>query len=797
MERKHPEARCEDCSLQGRENKYAPGYGKDGAKVAIIGEAPGYKEAREGRPFVGPSGQLLDTVLAHVGLDRSEIYVDNVVACRPPDNRTPSPAEVRCCWPRLRQVLTDAHPETIVALGNTAAKSILGVSTGITSLRVGPPKHSPYFPEARVIPTVHPAYCLRNADAFPHFVTDLEKITRFSTGSAGTTWEPPVYKAFEDWQDAVKVIGELHDKYDDLFIDIEVGIEKDIGFDHPERYQFLCIGIAYAKGKVVVIGEKALQHSSVIFALRGLLQDSRKRWSAHNGKFDLAGLEQYGSANLYFDTMLASYAVDERPGIHGLEYLGVELLGTPSWKSEIHQYTGKSGSYALVPRDVLYRYNAWDCSVGWDLKEHYEQTLTEEERRLHDFLVEVSNALRPSEMAGLSVDIAYLDHLTEHYLDGLQGLEVDLRRWVDNPRSPQQVKRALTDLFPAVNIKDTRKDTLKDLQLKVGNVDQATFLGLMLKHRREQKLYGTYVKGTRKRLYKDRVHPTFLLHGTTTGRLACRNPNLQNVPRESSIRRLFVPGPGNVFVQADYATIELRVQTTEAEDEFLAAIFREGQDIHNVFCEVLFGEGWDDDPNKDKRTRTKAFVYGISYGREAFSIAQEFKIPVEDARKQMDKFTSMIPATMEYRERIRRSILTDQEDLVTRFGRHRRFWLITEDNKVDVIKEAYAFTPQSTASDINLHSLVRLRRLGLDVRLPVHDSIMVECRADEANDTAQLMKTTMEQTALEVYSDFVPFPVDVEIGTSWGDLGKGKYTPVELLDYELDQESEQEEQVEA
>src|SRR4051812_24106792 len=119
VERKHPEAQCEDCTLY-QPGVYAGGAGPANAKVAAIGEAPGYQEAKHGTPFTGPSGQLLDTVLVHHGLDRSLMYVDNVVACRPPDNRTPTPLEVRCCFPRLQAELRARPLEQMVTLGNTA-----------------------------------------------------------------------------------------------------------------------------------------------------------------------------------------------------------------------------------------------------------------------------------------------------------------------------------------------------------------------------------------------------------------------------------------------------------------------------------------------------------------------------------------------------------------------------------------------------------------------------------------------------------------------------------------------------
>lgn len=227
-----------------------------------------------------------------------------------------------------------------------------------------------------------------------------------------------------------------------------------------------------------------------------------------------------------------------------------------------------------------------------------------------------------------------------------------------------------------------------------------------------------------------------------------------------------------VFVQADYATIELRVICVEAQDPFLAEIFRAGRDIHDEFSLQFYGP----DFTKDQRVRTKAFVYGLAYGREPFSVAQEFKIPVREAEAQQKAFFDLMPGVVQWRAQIEHAILNEGEDLVTHFGRRRRFWLITDTNRKDVIKEGLAFIPQSTANDICLHAGVRLRReYDLPIRIPVHDSLLAEVEESEAQDVGRVMKEVMEKTALDIYSTFVPFPVDVEIGTSWGDLTKEKY----------------------
>src|SRR5262249_35654835 len=155
-------------------------------------------------------------------------------------------------------------------------------------------------------------------------------------------WVEPSWSYVEEEQLALQALEniEFHQittgRYE-LVIDIECGIDKEVSFDHPNNYQLLCVGLGYARGKVLVVGELALRFQSVRDLLGRLLR--RSRLIAHNGKFDLAGLYPvFKGLKLWFDTMLAHYVLDERPGTHGLGVLGPEVLGTPEWKDAIRQY---------------------------------------------------------------------------------------------------------------------------------------------------------------------------------------------------------------------------------------------------------------------------------------------------------------------------------------------------------------------------------------------------------------------------------------------------------------------------
>jgi uracil-DNA glycosylase family 4 len=773
--RKHPLAKCEDCTLL-KVGRYVPSEGPASATIAMVGEAPGAQEARGGRPFVGPSGKLLERVMEEYGIERGEVLLTNACLCRPPDNATPPKTAIAACRPRLVQELEQRGVRQVVALGNSAAESLLGLS-GVTKLRVGPGRPAKHNPDVRVISTLHPAAALRQADLFPSIVTDIGKLV-----APASQWTDPRYVVFDDPAEAVQVLRELRDRTDltAVDIDIEVDIDKDTGFDHPNQYGMLCVGIAHDDDAALVIGEEACKSPEVLQALKEMLHS--KAIGAQNGKFDLAGLYPHvGALELAFDTMLAHYVLDERPGIHGLDGMAQEYLGAPDWKGVIKRYVGKGDGYGVVPREVLYKYNAYDVVATRRLRRLFEKMLDEQGlRHVHDFLVKAANQLMYLELNGIAIDKAYLDELTEKYLVSIDKIEDEMADAIGvhiNPRSPMQVKAWL--LEQKVEVDSTNEETLRTI-LEHPQAPELvrTFCEILLRHRKESKLYGTYVKGIRKRLYRGRVYPTFLLHGTTTGRLACRNPNLQNIPRDSSIRRLFVPGKPaeNVFVHTDYSQAELRVLSFLAGDQYFRNIFATGRDLFDELTPVLYPAAdksllgpaqW-----KELRIRVKAYVYGLAYGRSEYSIATEYKLSVEDAKMGMHRFFEVIPEIVEFREKTRTDVLSGK-DLITPWGRHRRFWLITEENVSNVMNEALAFLPQSTASDMTLMALTnlrpKLRGIGF-IRNIIHDAMIVECKRDDADMVAKMMDEEMRLAAEHIVGDYVPFATESTYGPSWGDV---------------------------
>ncbi|MDP9493691.1 MAG: uracil-DNA glycosylase [Actinomycetota bacterium] len=166
---------CTDCGLSQTRTQVVFGVGDPQARLMLVGEAPGKNEDLQGEPFVGAAGKLLDVLLAEIGLQRSEVYIANVIKCRPPGNRDPHPDEIDACKGYLREQIRLIGPEVVVTLGNFATKLLLNTETGITRLRG---RLHPWWLGSSLVPTFHPAAALRGGDRVTDQMREDFKLVR-------------------------------------------------------------------------------------------------------------------------------------------------------------------------------------------------------------------------------------------------------------------------------------------------------------------------------------------------------------------------------------------------------------------------------------------------------------------------------------------------------------------------------------------------------------------------------------------------------------------------------------------
>ena len=167
---------CTKCGLCSTRTQVVFGTGPIQTPLMFVGEAPGEDEDRKGEPFVGRAGQLLTSTLRKLGIERSQVFIANILKCRPPGNRTPAPDEMASCMPWLQRQIATIQPKVICGLGNIAVQTLLVTKTGITKLRgrLTQAQGVPFFP------TFHPAYILRNMSDLPLFEADIQAVLKIA-----------------------------------------------------------------------------------------------------------------------------------------------------------------------------------------------------------------------------------------------------------------------------------------------------------------------------------------------------------------------------------------------------------------------------------------------------------------------------------------------------------------------------------------------------------------------------------------------------------------------------------------
>ena len=369
-----------------------------------------------------------------------------------------------------------------------------------------------------------------------------------------------------------------------------------------------------------------------------------------------------------------------------------------------------------------------------------------------------------------------------------EGALVMLQKRLDKP-----VKKYFEELYkPSDDASEEEKqemqlkseqEYLKAMQEWLDKGHAQRFIHALLDYREKFKLFSTYVIGLKNAVHEDdgRIHATFLLHGTETGRLASNEPNMQNIPRSKEIRNFFTVPKNRVILAADYSQCELRTLAVLSQDPFLMKTYYDGLDLHDAVAEKLFGKGF----TKEQRVRAKAVNFGLAYGRTEYTIAEEYGIPVKEARQVIEDWFFNIPIAGKYILDRRQDPKRTGETITTIFGRKRRFPLITPEKAWSIENESINFAVSSPAADLTLKSTIIandvFKRFNVKSYIinEVHDSIMSEADADKQNvDLAAYIKVSiMQKVPLHAMNTDMPFLADLEIGTHWGNLKKYTASP--------------------
>lgn len=765
---------CAECPLahaplvRGRGELDAAGH----ADTVIVGEGPGRVEAAWGSAFVGPSGELLERVLREADAPLGRVWLTNTHLCFTDDEKVKREA-AKHCHDRLLAELTELAPRLVITLGNIAAQALLGPGPGITKRRGAPTRIPLGERRVPVLPTVHPAYVLRSPGAYPDLLADFRKAVELYRGvSAGQEAAPREvpYTLTEDYR---AVLDEAA-RHPYAVLDLETS-----GLDYT-RDRILCAVVA-AGSRIWVIPGPVLYTGGFRRALRAC----PARWSAHNAKFDRNFLLAHLGVALEvrFDTMLASYLLDERSGRHGVKEIAARRYGAPDWEAPVREHlrARRTHDYGTLPSTLLYRYAALDGYYQHRLTGDLARELAREPgltRVFKRLLLPAAEALSNAEVRGVLIDRAQLGRLDPQYAARCEALERDLCQLAGhtlNPRSAQQVAQVIFDELGIPEHHRFGRSTNWD-QVLVHH-RQVPFVRVLGEYREQHKVLSTYVRGIAKRLGADgRVHTNFNLHTTVTGRLSSTDPNLQNQPRDDpEYKKIFRASPGNLITYCDLSQVELRMIAWFSQDPWLLECYRAGRDLHGEMAAAVI------DPHytSEQRTFAKRLNFGLAYGLSVLSLAEDSmydlgptpQARLAEAARIEREYYARIHRVLEWKEEVYAQVLS-RGYLETPLGRRRRFPYVPEQGAARraLFREAVNFLPQSAASDATLLAFVRCERAGLQPIITVHDSILCDVPAVDARDALATQHRIMVETAEELYGDLLPFAADGGLGPSWGDI---------------------------
>lgn len=811
----HPQALCEECPLYGQPVAPSLQPKTPQVKCAIVSRSPGYHEGIAGKPFSGPSGKVLDHLLKENGVTRDECLVTNTVLCAPDSPKVP-PEAIKACAPRLAEELRDI--QLVIACGSEAVNELVG--------RGSIDRHRGYRINRNgrvVVATNNPALVLRDDSTFPNLRKDFKR--------AFNPLPPPTFPevvVIEDEREATNYVSNIYKTEGRIAVDIETRG----GLTH--KATLVSIQFAIDGGTSTVIGERGgfLDRESAFTArLRELLESQEHSFVWHGGKYDTKILRHtYGiNARVDHDTMLLSYALDERSGtderigVHGLEYLLMDEFGWPHYCPPSVEKAKKTG--IVEDYDAFYKYAGLDVGGTFQLFEAQKERALRDhvyDRPYLSLLIPANEFLTELELHGIVYDVDRAADVYEFEVyPELHNLTWQMREQLNdpilNPRSPTQMAVVFYDKFgikhamqkrpaPPQSKASTMERSVDDSarteilehrftfrgeteHVRKGNIittvqapdalKQRQFIvDFVTKYDRFQELSkqaSTYLVKMIERAANDpesRVYTQLNLHGTNSGRLSSVRPNLQNITRTKEglpdIRKLFRSSPGRLLVSADYSQAELRCIATFSGDKELTRVYANDLDLHSETAKRFFGE----DFIPEQRNICKNVNFGVFYRQTAETFQEKHGIPARKAQPYIDWVWQTFVGVKEWELGIEKEIKT-RGVLVSPFGRKRRFHLLTRENVQAAFREGINFDPQSTASDFTLSAAIRLNgeidRDRASIVLLVHDSILADVQEAYVDEYKKVCQQVMEACPREELDWTLPFKVDIGIGPTWGE----------------------------
>ena len=579
----------------------------------------------------------------------------------------------------------------------------------------------------------------------------------------------------------------------------EFAIDTETSSLDPHQADLVGISLSTKIGKAcyIPIGHKSkgcLKKSIVIKKLKPLLEDKSVKKIGQNIKFDFIVLYKQGiEINSMEDTMLMSYVLDAGKNRHNMDTLSEIHLGhkTISFKEIVG--TGKKEiNFSDVELGKAMEYAAEDADITYRLYKIFNKNLKLEKlTNIYEiFEKPLIKILAFMEIEGIKIDNKFLKALSEKFEKKIRSLEkkiFSISKKEFNIGSPKQLGEIIYNELKIAGLKKTRKGSfatsakvLEDLAFKGHE-----FPKLILDWRQVSKLKNTYSDSLPEHinLNTKRVHTSFLLAATNTGRLASSDPNLQNIPIKSEdgkdIRKAFVSEKEFTLISADYNQIEMRILADLADVKELKKAFKNNEDIHSLTASQVFNIDIKK-VDQDKRRKAKAINFGIIYGISQYGLAKQINVSNNEAEEFLNAYFFKFPEIKNYMESTikfcRKSGYVNNI-----FGRRSHFNGINDKNfNVRNFQERASINApiQGSASEIMRMAMIRIskkfeeiKNLKSKILLQIHDELIFEAHKEQVNKCSKIIQEEMSSVKdSNLHSFSIPLLVDINVGDNWGDL---------------------------
>ena len=526
----------------------------------------------------------------------------------------------------------------------------------------------------------------------------------------------------------------------------------------------------------------------VLELLKPIFEDPAIIKIGQNIKYDMKILSRYNIDIFPIDdTMLLSYALNGGAHNHGMDSLSSRYLDHSPISIKSLLGSGKSAiTFDQLSIAEAVDYAAEDADITLRLWKLFKPLLHKSRvTKVYEILERpLVSVLAEMEQNGIKVDRDTLSRMSNSFAQKMAGLEDEIFKAAGrsfNVGSPKQLGEILFDEMEIPGGKKgktgayaTGADVLEDLI-----VEGYDFPSKVLDWRQLSKLKSTYTDALQDHINVDtgRVHTSYSMAGTSTGRLSSTDPNLQNIPIRTEdgrrIREAFICDEGSVLLSLDYSQIELRILAQIADIDSLKEAFYQGQDIHALTASQMFDVPLDKmDPMI--RRQAKAINFGIIYGISGYGLARNLRIPRKEAQAFIEKYFERFPGIKDYMESTV-SFAKENGYVQTLFGRRIHTPEInTRGPQAGFSKRAAINAPiQGTAADIIRRAMIKMpgmiKQLPAKMLLQVHDELLFEVRKEAVDETISIVKDVMETASLPALEMSIPLTVDAGQGRNWAE----------------------------